>query len=436
MSVSTPRVDRPGRCLVAGDGSPFTWLADTAWELFHRLGWTEVEHYFSVRAAQGFTAYQAVAIPEFDGLTVTNVNGDLPLHDQDPTRPNEAWFRHIDRVIARGAEAGLLCGLLPTWGDKWNQAWGKGPEIFTPENARSYGRFLGTRYRHAPVLWILGGDRPVVDERHRAIIDAMAASIRDGGAEQPMTFHPMGGSCSWEHIDRAAWCDIHQWQSGHMLHKPSADRYADRGWTATTAPLWDGEPIYEGHPRMLARWNDHRGHYDGSEVRHQAWLSALAGSCGHVYGHHAVWQFFEPGRREPINKPIAPWSEAIHAEGARQLRHLRWFLEHRPLSGRQPAQALIKRDDATNVGIRILLNADAGWAAVYTRYGEEFRADWSALGDGKLRAWWYNPRTGTAEGVRTFDAGDDVNCVPPYSDDWLLVVDRVERNLPMPTVWR
>jgi len=37
---------------------------------------------------------------------------------------------------------------------------GKGPVIFTPENADRYGTFLGKRYKDFPnIIWINGGDR-------------------------------------------------------------------------------------------------------------------------------------------------------------------------------------------------------------------------------------------------------------------------------------
>ena len=64
---------------------------------------------------------------------------------------------------------GLYVGMLPTWGDKVNKKWGMGPEIFTPENAAVYGEFLGKRYKDKPIIWILGGDRPIEDDRQMAI---------------------------------------------------------------------------------------------------------------------------------------------------------------------------------------------------------------------------------------------------------------------------
>ena len=57
------------------DGTPFFYLGDTAWELFHRLTFDEAEHYLRDRAAKGFTVIQAVALAELDGLHTPNMRG-------------------------------------------------------------------------------------------------------------------------------------------------------------------------------------------------------------------------------------------------------------------------------------------------------------------------------------------------------------------------
>ena len=51
-------------------GEPFFWLADTAWELFHRYTPADAARYLETRAAQGFTVVQAVLLAEEDGLRV------------------------------------------------------------------------------------------------------------------------------------------------------------------------------------------------------------------------------------------------------------------------------------------------------------------------------------------------------------------------------
>ena len=67
------------RYLVDEQGRPFFYLADTAWELFHRLTREEADMYLDDRARKGFTAIQAVAIAELDGISTPNAYGHLPF---------------------------------------------------------------------------------------------------------------------------------------------------------------------------------------------------------------------------------------------------------------------------------------------------------------------------------------------------------------------
>ncbi len=185
------KVSENQRYLVHEDGRPFFYLGDTAWELFHRLNREQADQYLADRAQKQFTVIQAVALAELDGLNTPNAYGHRPLIENDPTRPdvkdgpaNDYWD-HVDYIVERAAERELFIGFLPTWGDKWNRQGGAGPEVFTPENARAYGRWLGKRYQHQPIIWILGGDRVVENDTHRAILRAMAAGLREGDGGAP-----------------------------------------------------------------------------------------------------------------------------------------------------------------------------------------------------------------------------------------------------------
>ena len=148
------------RFLMHADGSPFFYLGDTAWELFHRLNRDETLLYLDNRAKNGFTVIQAVALAELDGLNTPNAYGEKPLIDNDPRKPNDAYFKHVDWVVKQADERGLYIGLLPTWGDKLVKEWGKGPVVFNESNARAFGLFIGKRFANQPnIIWILGGDR-------------------------------------------------------------------------------------------------------------------------------------------------------------------------------------------------------------------------------------------------------------------------------------
>ncbi|MGD0577627.1 MAG: DUF4038 domain-containing protein, partial [Bryobacteraceae bacterium] len=209
------KVSENRRFLVYADGTPFFYLGDTAWELFHRLTREESDRYLENRRQKAFTVIQAVALAEFEGLAAANTDGDRPLLDNDPANPNEAYFRHVDDVVDLARAKDLFIGMLPTWGDKVVKMWGQGPVIFNPTNARAYGLFLGRRYRDRPnIIWILGGDRPA--DGFVPVWREMAAGLREGdGGRHLITYHPSGDSSSSKWLHNEPWLDFNMLQSSH-----------------------------------------------------------------------------------------------------------------------------------------------------------------------------------------------------------------------------
>lgn len=207
------RVSDNSRFLVREDGRPFFYLADTAWEIFHRLKREEADHYLADRAAKGFTVIQAVALAEFDGHTAPNAYGHLPLVDLDPAHSAAAddggadYWGHVDYVVRRANELGLYVGFLPTWGRYWCDEVKDGGPLFTVANAEVYSEWLGRRYRDSGVIWILGGDRTPETEEQRDIVRSMARGLRSGdGGTHLMTFHPRGGEGSARRTGSTSTC--------------------------------------------------------------------------------------------------------------------------------------------------------------------------------------------------------------------------------------
>src|SRR5438105_6644244 len=129
-------------------GKPFFYLGDTAWHLFSNLTREQVDFYLSNRAAKGCTVIQACVLNDVDQA---NAYGDKPLVDRNPERPNEAYFRHADYIVNKAEQLGLFIGMLPTWGNNWRRHNAEPPYVFNAQNARSYGRFLGSRYRNKQI---------------------------------------------------------------------------------------------------------------------------------------------------------------------------------------------------------------------------------------------------------------------------------------------
>ncbi|MBP8303295.1 MAG: glycoside hydrolase family 140 protein [Phycisphaerae bacterium] len=440
------RVSDNRRFLVREDGTPFFYLGDTAWELFHRLNREEADQYLADRAGKGFTVIQAVAVAELRGHIDPNPYGHVPFIDQDPARPcvsegpADDYWDHVDHVVDKAGSLGLLIGFLPTWGSYWHDTVKDGGPLFTESNAETYGRWLGQRYKDRAVIWILGGDRPVEDDRQRAVIRSMARGLHEGDEGQHlMTFHPPGGqgSATWFHQDD--WLDFNMRQNGHVAEY---GRYA-----ATRAdydrmpikPVLDGEPLYEDHPVSFNAKD--QGHSIAADVRRPLYWDLFGGACGHTYGHHSVWQMAQPGR-PPVNGPLMPWSEALDQPGAGQMQHGRRLMESRPFLTRVPDDSvLVPAEVPTSVPgagrYRFVATRDAGgsYAMVYAPTGRPFRVRMDKVNGPKVRAWWYNPRNGLASLIGEFPNQGERAFSPPDSGehlDWVLVLDDAAKGYPPP----
>lgn len=425
------RVSDDGRRIVYPDGAPFFWLGDTAWELFHRLDREEADLYLADRARKGFNVIQAVVLAELDGLHTPNPYGDAPLIGDDPARPNERYFEHVDYIVAKANELGMYVGMLPTWGDKFNKRWGIGPEVFTPENARAYGRFLSARYENADVIWMLGGDRAPESEAHHAVIQAMANGIEDGpGGSHLTTYHPMGGRQSWEWFHEDEWLDINVYQSGHgEIDSPNYRVTAEGYALEPVKPVIDGEPRYEDHP---VNWDPANGWFMAFDVRQALYWSVLAGAAGNTYGNHNIWQMWQPGR-DPISSARTPWREALAHPGAAQSGFAKeLFLSRRFLDLVPDTSILVSSVMTGAMHVQTARDRAGRYLMAYIPYGSTVEIALSSLSGNRHRAWWFDPRTGASTEIGTFARSDPQHTQrfdPPGAEmrgnDWVLVVDDV-----------
>ena len=236
-------------------------MGDTEWALFH-LTREDAELYLKDRAAKKFTVIQAIAT-FWGGLDRPNAYGETVFVNGDPAHPNEAYFKHVDWVVDKAESLGLYIGMVPIWSKEYvqqdrklldNPSYGPTirsairadkPSVLDKTSAFTYGKFLGSRYRDKPIIWILGGDwfADGVEDIWRA----MAAGLAEGdGGTHLKTYHPKSprSSSQWFHND--AWLDFNMLQTGHTTLNRSYDLVAADWDRIPVKPVVDGEGGYEG----------------------------------------------------------------------------------------------------------------------------------------------------------------------------------------------
>lgn len=413
------------------DSKPFFWLGDTAWELFHRLNKDDADYYLKHRSEQGFTVIQAVALAEFNGLDSPNALGDKPLINNNPATPNENYFKHVDYIIDKAASYGLNIALLPTWADKINKSsWGVGPEVFTADNAAQYATWLASRYKgRKNIIWVLGGDRNPRDAKDIAIWNAMGVAIKKATNNKALiTYHCQPnqlGSAEW--FKNESWFDFNMFQNGHCRDADNYRKISDSYNSSSTKPVIDGEPLYEDHPICFNATD--LGVSNAFDVRKYAYTDLFAGAFGHTYGCHGVWQMYSPNN-PPVNGPHFFWKESLDLPGAKQMQFLKRLMESRPLLDRVPDQSLIVENNLPSA-IRIQATRGKDYAFIYTSDGKPFTVVMGKVSGVKVKAIWFDPRTGKTTQAGVADNKGTKKFNPPksgYGMDWVLVLDDASKN--------
>jgi hypothetical protein len=437
------------------DGTPFFWLGDTGWELFHRLKREEAQLYLRDRADKGFTVIQAVLLSEFDGLKIPNIYGDLPLMDGNPLKPDVSpgsdfqdpqqydYWDHAEYILRLAEQLGLYVAVLPCWGEYVVPR--EGNNIFdTGEQAYHYGQFVGERYRSLPnIIWMLGGDRQP-DERPGAIDlwRAMAEGITDGvdGLNNfdgqanynvtLMTHHAYSSSSNWFHND--SWIDFHAWGSYHAdFYNARAYTEAAKDWQLShPKPTLNSEPAYEEH---ILNWIKDNGYFTAFDVRQIAYWSVFAGACGHTYGAHPIWQFYD-STRASISLVKTYWQDALNYAGARQMIFLKKLMLSRPMLELLPDQTVITGGQQEGSG-HICAIRGQHFAFLYIPTGAVVTIQMGKISGERVTASWYDPRTGNTVRIGEFDNSGTCTFDPPGLSeelawlqtgrgcDWVLVLD-------------
>lgn len=453
----------PNNRYLLNDGQPFFGLCDTGWDVFMRLDREQADEYLKNRADKGFNVIMAILIGYKPGEDDRNAYGEPPLIDKDPARPNEKFFQHVDYIVKQANSLGMFVAIAPAWCDWLYKNVPPGPHPFNVRNARSFGEYVGRRYKDSDIIWIIGGDRDPAG--HEDILRAMAAGLDEGDGDRDFltTFHgerngqlmPPEGIyyerlCSSHLFGGERWLDFHGAYSGHQWAYPTYRLIEQDRAMKPTRPVIDLEPCYENHPYHAdgsayyanpRKW-DKKTRGTAAMIREQAYWAMLAGAAGHAYAANDVWGFYDPGQTvaEPLYPRNTHWRTALDSPGASQMGIMKRLFESRPWQTLEPDQSIVVAGQGLGENhIQAARASDGKFLLVYVPRGSKLTIDMTKIKARHATAYWFNPRDGTANEFGKFAVSGTLDFSPPsrgVDNDWVLVLDDASQSFPPPDASR
>ena len=431
-SIDFIRVSESGQYLSQENGDPIFVLSDWAAELTWKSRRQDVDRYIEVRARQGFNAINVVVsshIYHFDS-GVTNRYGQ-PYHPyRDASRLNPDYFSHLDYIIDKANEEGIVAILFPLWAslsevhehkDHPVHAW-----HISYEEGLHHARYIGARYAGHDVIWAVAGDNVYDTQEKRDYWNAFGREIkRATGGDQLVTVHGTGYSGTYQNFNDSEWLDFHTYTPGHFT-SPEAQQWAYVGarlWydTSPTKPLFNIESSIEGI--FGSFWeisgSDTTGYrrIDDLDIRRSVYWSILSGAkVGYTYGSNGVWQWHTEEHPEgflPLNYVL----ESLDRPGSRQMTVIKDLMHRLSWQDLEPRQDLLLSPNALNYiavassGERVVAYVPDSSAALSISVPPTIT---------EPTAHWLNPATSDTARVEAWTEGFHQ---PPTPMDWLLVIE-------------
>ena len=413
--------------LVQADGTPFFWLADTAW---NGPLWSSLEDwdlYLRHRAQQGFTAVQWVAAqwrgsPDGDSLKQRAYTGETHIS------VNLDFFRRLEERHQALVRAGLLSVPVMLWAINRGPEDADNPGVSLPEKeAILLARYMTARWNADPVVWILNGDGDYRGEK-AARWRMIGRGVFQDIWHAPVAIHPGGLMWAMDGFPDESWLSIAGYQSGH------SDTESNSHWITTGPPAtyWKRDraraslsleapyesPAREGRtpaPEYVTR----RNHY---------WSILNAPIVGITYGAAGVWSWSDGVNPTPGHGPrVSPaWKTLLDLPAATQMTHLIRFFASIDFQRLRPEPRVLARQPGTDAVTRFISAAqtpDQDLTVIYTPVDRTIAATTAALPDGAVGEW-FNPRTGARTAASGKTAGDATEFLTPTEGDWLLVLKK------------
>ena len=295
ISSTNPRI------LVDQNNVPFMIAGDSPHALFSNISSADAAAFLADRAARGMNSMwvNLICIRPMEGRPDASLlDGTMPFTRHIPgtdyydlTAPNEAYFAHVDEVVRMAESNNIVlmidpletAGLLPT-------ALANGSD-----RCRTYGRYLGNRYKDFPnIIWLNGNDfQKWSVATNDAVITSVALGIKEEDPDALQTVElNYQASCS---LDDPNWAPIVGLNLAYSYYATYAEVL--HGYNQSSKiPVFMGEANFE---------YETNGDEDGGTpivLRMQEYWTMLSGAAGQLYGNKYIWRFL-PDWQNHLDSP-------------------------------------------------------------------------------------------------------------------------------------
>lgn len=412
---------------VHADGTPFFWLADTAWNGPLRSTPDEWNTYLDERTRQKFTGVQWVAtqwISAPDG----DWTGELPYSGCESIALHPSFFQRLDQKIIAMNRAGLLSIPVLLWAASWSSydVNARNPGFLLPEDqAIKLARYMVSRWGAYFTLWILNGDGDYRGEKSE-LWKRIGRAVFNTPDHAPVSLHVGGMHWISDEFRTESWMDVIGYQSGHgddentfdwIVCGPPATDWA----TEPARPFINLEAPYENHIAYQSR-KPHDAH---SVRRATYWSLLVSPTAGVSYGGHGIWGW-DDGTAPPVGHPNTGvplnWRAALLMPAAEQMRYISELFESVAWWKLRPAQDILAVQPGENGRYRYITAARSDEVTlIYLPQNEEVVVHADAFPP-DVSSVWFDPRSGQRQGAQLKHEGTSYRFIPPSPGDWVLLL--------------